>query len=201
MNEATNYLSEVSLFGASAPALLIILTVNLILTLVHSFQELRGRLWRYFGAIAGIHISDKVGFLLFFVGLTVTLGTLGITGITGQFFFLFSTPTFSIFALGFIIGGRLSDTLYSHVRLHRQGFRPNPGLTTTRYYIAEAIILIVVFSPGLMDEYILGIFGFGAGWLLFFVVLPTIRFLRIIIKPWQREKWVAGEKMPAWAKK
>ena len=142
MYEATKYLSEVSLFGASTLALIVILTINLILTLAHSCQELRGRLWRYFGAIAGIRISDKVGFPLFFIGLTFTLGTLGVTGITGQFFFFFSTPAFAIFALGFIIGGRLSDTLYSHVRLHRQGYRPNPGLATTRYYVAEAIILM-----------------------------------------------------------
>lgn len=73
MGEMKHYLGVVSLLGPSTLALVLILVVDLGLTLVHSVQELKGKLWRYFGAIEGFKILDKFGFSIFFLGLTTSL--------------------------------------------------------------------------------------------------------------------------------
>ena len=53
------HFSEVSLVRDYVSwGLYVVLAVNIGLTLVHSFQELRGRLWSYFGWIAGLHFPD-----------------------------------------------------------------------------------------------------------------------------------------------
>lgn len=204
----TQHLSEVSLFGsfgysANASVLILIVVTNLALTLVHSIQELEERLWRYFGAIAGIRIPDAVGFLLFFVLLTVTLWAVGFVGITGYLPLYGQAPTWvAMAAVGALIGGRLSDRLYSHVRLDRQGYRPNPGLASTPYYLAEAAILTVLFLPGLWSPYIIAAaLGFVAGWVFFFSVLRLLRWLRGVFPSWAREPlWQAGELIPSWAR-
>ena len=198
--QSQQYLRDVSLLPPSALALVLILVADLGLTLVHSIQELKGRLWRYFGAIAGVRLPDVLrdvlGFLVFFVGLTVTLWIVGFAGITGHIAFFRIPDRFAIGALGLLIGGRLSDRLYSHVRLDRLGYRPNPGLTSTPYYLAEAIILIVLFFPGLMSHFIAAAGGFILGWLFFYLVLPLLRLLRVI-PSFRREPWKPGEPMPS----
>jgi len=194
------YLRDVSLLPPSALALVLLLVVDLSLTLVHSIQEMKGRLWRYFGAIAGVWIPDVLGVLSFSLGLTVFLWVVGFAGITGHIAFFRIPDRFAIGALGLLIGGRLSDRLYSHVRLDRLGYRPNPGLTSTPYYLAEAIILIVLFFPGLMSHFIASAVGFIVGWLFFYAVLPLLRLLRVI-SPLRREPWKPGENMPSWALK
>ena len=134
-----------------AAVLAVILTLDLVLTLVHSAQELKGRLWRYFGAIEGARIPDVPGFLLFFVGLTLGLWTVGLAGIAGYLPVVgFKVDdAHAMAAVGGLIGARLSDLWYSHVRLHLRGYRPNPGLTSTPLYFAEAILLAVLFASGL----------------------------------------------------
>ncbi|MBI1879532.1 MAG: hypothetical protein HYR94_15155, partial [Chloroflexi bacterium] len=173
------HLSEVSLFGffeysADAYTLYLILGVNLVLTLVHSVQELKGRMWRYLGAIVGVRIPDVAGFLLFFVALTVILWALGFAGIAGYLPFYGQGRVavwFAMAAVGALIGGRLSDRLYLHIRLDRQGYSGNPGLASTPYYLAEAVILTVLFLPGLWSHYVAASLGFVAGWVSFFSVL------------------------------
>ena len=194
------YLRNVSLLPPSALALVLLLVVDLGLTLVHSIQEMKGRLWRYFGAIAGVWIPDVLGVLSFSLGLTVFLWVVGFAGITGHVAFFRIPEWLAIGSLGLLIGGRLSDRLYSHVRLDHQGYRPNPGLKSTPYYLAEAIMIIVLFFPGLMSHYIASAAGFIIGWLFFYTVLPLLRLLRII-SPLRREPWKPGEDMPSWALK
>lgn len=198
MDAMLDYLSKVSLLGpfAVAPVLVLILVVDLGLTLIHSVQELKGRLWRYFGAIAGVRIPDVLGFLVFFLGLTVFLWAVGFAGIAGHVLFFGIPESLAIGALGILIGGRLSDRLYSHVRLDRQGFRPNPGLKSTPYYLAEAIIMMVLFFPGLLSHYIAAAMGFVIGWLFFYTILPLLRLLRTI-PPLRREPWKPEEPMPS----
>jgi hypothetical protein len=74
----------------------------------------------------------------------------------------------AIAAIGVLIGGRLSDRLYSHVRLDRQGYRPNPGLSSTPYYLIEAPLLAIVFLPGFIDHYIYAGLGLMIGWAFFY---------------------------------
>jgi hypothetical protein len=175
------YLSEVSVFGPSvvALALALLLTVDIVLTLVHSVQEFKGRLWCYFGNITGVHIPDLIGFPLLSVALTAILWTVGFTGIAGYLpLYGAIRPDIAVAALGGLIGGCLSDRRYSHVLLDRQGFRPNPGLSSTPYYFAEAVILTVLFIPGIWGHYIAASVGFLTGWLFFYSILPVLRFLR-----------------------
>ena len=196
MEEMTQYLNEVSLLGPTTLGLLLILFVNLGLTLIHSIQELKGQLWRYFGAIAGVRIPDALGFLIFFLGLTIILWIMGFIGISGNLVILEIPKSFAIGALGFMIGARFSDRLYSHIRLDRKGYKPNPGLKSTPFYLAEAVILAVIFSPGLISHYIAAAVGLIIGWLLFFIVLPVLRLLRIF-PSLHRESWKPGEDMPS----
>ena len=132
----TGYLSQVSSFNF-APALLIILGANLAITLIHILQEWKGEevpLWRVLGAIAGVCVPHDYGFALFTVALLATLWLAGIAGVAGLFGCLSGVfgPSWGLWlgvaALGFIIGGRISDSIVSHWRLYARGYRPNPGL-------------------------------------------------------------------------
>ena len=106
-------------------AVLLILAADFGFTTLHSWQEWKGAggpLWRNFGAIVGLEIPDAIGFPLFTVGLTLMLFAVGFIAIIGPL-----GHTWTAFALGALIGARLSDTLVSHVRLYVKGYRPNPG--------------------------------------------------------------------------
>jgi hypothetical protein len=192
------HLDQTSVFGPSAIALIVILGVNFSLTLVHALQEFKGRLWRYFGAIVGVSIPDRVGILSFFVLLTLLLWLVGWIGITGHVPVFSQCEPLTMGAIGALVGGRLSDRRYSHVLLDRQGYKPNPGIQSTPFYAAEGAFLTVVFLPGLAHHYIAGALGFALGWAFFFIVLPLIRCLRGFASL-RREAWKAGERAPAWA--
>src|ERR1700680_3006987 len=100
----------------SVPLLVLILAADLAFTLLHSWQEWKGAgapLWRNFGAIVGLDISDRWGFLIFTVLLTMGLAAIGAVGILGPL-----GPSWTAAALGALIGARLSDTLVSHTLLH-----------------------------------------------------------------------------------
>src|SRR5215470_3249117 len=100
------------------PILTILQIIDLAFTLVHALQERKGQLWRYFGAIAGVKIPDGFGLVLFFVVLTISLWTVGLLGITATV--LWQTPL--VFGcLGAIIGCRLSDSVFSHILLYKEG--------------------------------------------------------------------------------
>jgi hypothetical protein len=194
------HLSAGSFLGSSGLALVLILGVDLTLTLVHSVQELKGHLWRYFGAIAGIRIPDVLGFFLFSLVLTAILWAVSLAGIAGWLPIRGRLPeNVAMAAVAGLIGGRLSDRRYSHVRLDRQGFRPNPGLSSTPYYLAEAVVLTVLFLPGLWGHLKAAAVGFLIGWLFFYSVLPLLRSLRVI-PALRRDPWKPGEPIPPWAR-
>src|SRR5262245_3956148 len=191
-------IDHTSVFGSSAFALVAIIGINFTLTLVHALQEFRGRLWRYFGAIVGVSIPDAAGALLFFVLLTLALWIVGWIGITGHVPAFGQSELLAVGAVGILIGGRLSDRWYSHVLLDRRGYKPNPGLQSTPYYVVEAAFLTIVFLPGFTRHYLAAAIGFVLGWAFFLSVLPVIRLLRVF--PFlRREAWTAGESSPAWA--
>jgi hypothetical protein len=180
--------------------LYIVLGINLGLTLWHSVQELRGYLWRYFGAIVGFRIPDKLGFYIFFVGLWVGLWIIGFLGI-GAPLHGFSTTKLAISCVGLIVGGRISDSIYSHIRLDWKGYRPNPALKTVPYYLIEAGYLTILFLPGIWSRPWFAALGFFLGWMLFFSVLPFLRWLRSIsisLSRLSREPWQAGQSYPPW---
>jgi hypothetical protein len=181
----------------STPLLLLILAADFAITLLHSYQERSGvgaPLWRNFGAIVGLDVPDRWGFLFFTVLLTVTLFMTGFVGIMGPL-----GPAWTAGALGALIGARLSDTLVSHVLLYCIGYRPNPGLSSTPLYVLEAAFIAWAFQAPLTADPDSATFGFALGALLFVLVLPLMRLVRWAKPAWQRPSWPAWQPIPAWA--
>jgi hypothetical protein len=203
MDEALNHFSQISIFGRSAPLLILVLAANFAITGLHSFQEWKGAgapLWRNFGAIVGLKIPDAPGFLVFTVGLTLALWALGLIALAGWFPFVGPVgPGCTAFALGALIGARLSDTFISHVLPHLVGYRPNPGLSSTPLYILEALFMIVAFHPGLIADPKSEWIGIILGAAAFIAVLPGLWLLRWVFPACRREPWQRGQQMPAWA--
>ena len=168
--------------------------INLALTLLHSLQERKGRLWRYFGAIAGVKIPDSFGQAVFFGGLTISLWIVGLLGITGTV--LWQTPL-AFGCVGGIVGCRLSDSVFSHILLNKEGYRPNPGLLSVPLYFLESLVLVVVFYPTIRVHTFPVVVGFIIGASFFYSVIPTLRIIgRSVfesIEPWQK-----GSPQPKW---
>jgi hypothetical protein len=206
------YLSKVSYNQSNLILALavILLGVDLVLTLVHSLQELKGvnaPLWRYFGAIIGVQIPDWLGFPVFFVLLTVVLWAVGLAGIIGYVPFLEKErrDKWAIAAVGVLIGARISDGIFSHILLWYLGYRPNPGLASIPYYFAEALFLIILFFPGLKRHWGWATAGFAIGFFFFLLVLPSLQLIRQILlllgfESFCPEPWLSGESSPEWAR-
>ena len=181
----------------SMPFLALILALDIAITCRHSWQEWKGRgapLWRYFGAIVGFEIPDRWGFLIFTAALTLTMSAMGIVAIFGAL-----GPACSTFALGMLIGARLSDTLVSHVLLHQLGYRPNPGLFSTLLYVIEALFIAWAFQHRLAADPGLAKAGLIAGIALFVVVLPGLWLLRLVFPGQVRPCWTRWQPIPPWA--
>jgi hypothetical protein len=185
---------SVWLLDSSYTPLIIFQIADLALTLYHSDQERRGKLWRYFGAIAGVRISDGFGRLVFFGGLTISLWIVGLLGISGTV--LWQTPL-AFGCLGAIIGCRISDSLFSHVFLNKAGYRPNPGLRSVPLYFVEVLFLVVVFYPALLAHPIAALIGFIVGVAAFYSVIPVLKKFGPLLFP-TIERWKPGDPQPKW---
>lgn len=187
-------LQNIWVLGSSLTLLAILQIVDLGLTLLHSLQERKGQLWRYFGAIAGVRVPDVFGRVVFFGGLTIALWIVGLLGISGTV--LWQTPL-AFGCLGAIIGCRLSDGLFSHVLLNNAGYRPNPGLSSVPLYFAEVLVLVVVFYPTIAMNIFPVLVGFILGALAFYTVIPGLRMLGpLVFQP--VEPWRKGTPQPQW---
>jgi hypothetical protein len=168
--------------------------IDLAFTLLHSLQERKGQLWRYFGAIAGVKIPDSFGQVVFSGGLTLSLWIVGLLGITGTV--LWQT-SLAFGCLGAIIGCRISDSLFSHILPNNAGYRPNPGLPSVPLYFVEVLVLVVVFYPTMRIHTFPVLIGFIIGALAFYAVIPTLKtvgplaFERI-------KRWEKGSPQPTW---
>ena len=163
-------------------------------TLVHALQERKGQLWRYFGAVAGVKIPDGFGLAVFFVTLTISLWFVGLLGITGAV--LWQTPL-AFGCLGAIVGCRLSDSVFSHILLNNEGYRPNPGLPSVPLYFLESLALVVVFYPTMRMHILPAVIGFIIGAVFFYSVIPSLRTLgRSVFEP--IEPWHKGGPQPKW---
>jgi hypothetical protein len=180
--------------GHTLVILAILQIIDLALTLLHSLQERKGQLWRYFGAIAGVKIPDSFGQISFFGGLTISLWIVGVLGITGTV--LWQTPL-AFGCLGAIIGCRMSDSWFSHIALNNAGYRPNPGLSSVPLYFAEVVVLLVVFYPTIRMQMFPVLIGFIIGALAFYAVIPSLRVVgRLVFEP--IEPWRKGTPQPKW---
>jgi hypothetical protein len=180
--------------GYTLVALAILQVADLALTLLHSLQERKGQLWRYFGAIAGVKIPDSVGLLVFFIGLTILLWIVGLLGIAGTV--LWQMPL-AFGCLGAIIGCRLSDSLFSHILLNNAGYRPNPGLPSVPLYFVEVLVLAVVFYPSLRMHAVEALVGFLLGALFFYAVIPVLKTLGPLLFE-RTKRWEKGSPQPSW---
>jgi hypothetical protein len=181
----------------SAVLLVLILAADFAFTLLHSYQEWKGAgapLWRNFGAIVGLDIPDKLGFLSFTASLTLALLLAGFVGVIGPF-----GPRSTAFALGALIGARLSDSLVSHVLLYGLGYRPNPGLSSTPLYVLEAIFIFVVFQARLGAAPDSAKCGLILGIVFFLAIWPLLLFVRWVWPPWRRPRWQRWQPIPSWA--
>jgi hypothetical protein len=181
----------------SAPLLVLILVADFAITSLHSYQEWKGAgapLWRNFGAIVGLDVSDWWGFRIFTVFLTLGLFAIGFVGVLGPL-----GPRASAAALGALIGARLSDTLVSHVLLHGVGYRPNPGLSSTPLYVLEALFIAWAFQARLAADPHLAKLGFASGVLSFVLVLPLLSLVRWVKPDRRRPPWVRWRPIPSWA--
>jgi len=182
----------------SVPLLVLILVADFTLTSFHSYQEWKGAgapLWRNFGAIVGTGLPDQLGFFGFTLLLTLILFAVGYVGIIGPF-----SLRCTAFALGALIGARLSDTLVSHVLLYWIGYRPNPGLSSTPLYVLEAFFIAWVFKAVLAANADAAKHGLITGAVFFLAVLPLLWLAQLLIPAWRRRpRWVRGQPIPAWA--
>lgn len=202
MDEASHF-DQVSRFGPSAIIMVMVIAGSFVITAIHTYQELKGAgapLWRNFGAIVGVKLPDFIGFLAFSLFLTLGLWGLALTGMAGWIpLFGRANPDQAAFALGALIGARLSDTVVSHVLLHAIGYRPNPGLSSTPLYVADAIFVAYAFNPGMAANPTLTTKGIAAGVLVFVVVLPGLWVIGNLVPTWRRERWERWNALPSWA--
>jgi len=193
MNET---LSNIWLLGSSYTLVIlaILQIIDLAFTLLHALQERQGRLWRYFGAIAGVKIPDGFGQVVFFGGLTISMWVVGLLAITGTV--LWQAPL-AFGCLGALIGCRLSDSLFSHILPNNAGYRPNPGLPSVPLYVVEALVLAVVFYPTLRMHVFPVLIGFIIGALAFYTVIPGLKVVgHLVFEP--IEPWKKGSPQPKW---
>jgi hypothetical protein len=203
MTAALDHLDQFSIFGRSSVALFLILGLDLTFSAIHAYEEWRGEeapLWRVFGAIVGLWVSNRAGFLVFTVVLTLVLWGAGLVGICGCLPIAKHSLPATVGALGAIIGARISDTLVSHWGLYALGYRPNPGLKSTPLYVLEAIFIALTFWKGLSLAPGAAWTGIAAGAVVFVLVLPVMRTLRAIRPSLARAPWIRWQPLPAWTK-
>jgi hypothetical protein len=204
IQEMQQYLGEVSIFDTPAPlvALCVILGANFSLTLLHCIEELNGRVWGYFGAISGIRFPDWFGFSVFTVLLTLTLWAIGFVAIVGGLPPFVAVPVhWGVVAIGVLVGGFIADTIFSHVVPHRAGYQPSPGLRSARFNFVQALIMAVLFFPGISAHPVWAAGGIVAGYLFFWNVVPILRLIRRFLPgAWREEPWEPGKPRPEWAR-
>ena len=99
--------------------------------------------------------------------------------------------------LGAIIGCRLSDSIFSHILLNIEGYRPNPGLPSVPLYFLESLVLVIVFYPTIRMHTTQTLIGFVLGALAFYMVIPGLRIFGPL--GYERiERWEKGSPQPVW---
>jgi len=105
--------------------------------------------------------------------------------------------------LGFRFGRddrpRVSDTLVSHWILYFIGYRPNPGILSTPFYLVEAGILALTFRSGLSMDPRLAWTGIIVGTLFFCSVLPGLALVGWLFPCTRHDRWQRGGPLPEWA--
>lgn len=149
--------------------------------LMHALEETKGRLWNYFGEIAGLkllkEISPVVGFVLIVAPAILLQGLASWNAFSGS--------TVNVFWLCVLIGARVGDALFSHAIPFAQGHESvkgygaltqrNPGLASAAIYLVDGFALALIFGQEISAQHQVAIAGitFGAGF--FALVMPGLR--------------------------
>lgn len=201
LSAMSEHLQSLSLLPASTAIFLLVFVGDLLLTIVHTVQEVRVRMWRYFGAIAGMRFPDPLGVFIFAVFIGGLFWGSSFAGIAGALPFIGPvSETVSMGAIGLTIVARISDAWYSHIRLDLRGFRPNPGLPTAKAYLVEGVLLTILFLPGLQAYPLAAAIGGLIGWVTFVTVPFNFRAVRAMMPSRHAEVWRAGEPLPPWGR-
>jgi hypothetical protein len=204
MTAILDHLDQVSVFGRSSIALVLILSLDWAFSAIHAYEEWQGEeapLWRVFGAVVGLWLPNWVGFSLFTLALTLLLWGVGLAGIGGWLPIIGPIPLpAAVGALGAIIGARTSDTLVSHWGLYAVGYRPNPGIKSTPLYVIEAGLILLTFWKGLALAPRAAWWGFAFGAGFFILVLPALSVWRAIAPSWRRTPWIRWQPLPDWVR-
>jgi hypothetical protein len=178
--------------------------VSVVLSSWHLSEEYKGRLWRYFGAIAGVRVSDTAGKLVFTGGLSISLllAAVLLLRIADE------SSGLGVLGAGFLLGGRVSDWWNSHYRKFRAGykwpvgFRGNPGLLSSWFYLADSALLIyllLTFEETCRAKPLWLASGLLAGTVTFVVVIPLIRLVGKLFPSLKEPPWQPPASPPNWA--
>jgi hypothetical protein len=197
MQDIAGYAESVSFLGPSEAMPVLILVLSWAFSAVHVFEEWKGSsfpLWRAFGAIEGVYVPNWLGFLFFTIGLLLILFIVGVGGIVGFGIRGPLTAQQGVFWLGALIGGIVSDCIFSHWTPYLAGYRPNPGIRSTALYALEAVLLLLLFWKGLSEYPPQAILGGLLGTLFFLAVWGFLVALRLCVPSWRRAPW--GQRRP-----
>jgi hypothetical protein len=202
MDQIGVYTDNVSSFGSSAIAALLLLVMSWAFSAIHILEEWKGSqfpLWRAFGAIDGVYLPNWLGFLFFTVLLWLILWVIAAGAIIGRSLGGPLTAEQGMFLLGALIGALVSDCVFSHWIPYVAGYRPNPGVRSTTLYVLEAVVLVWLFRKGLSAHPPQTVVGGLLGVLFFLAVWGVLVALRLCFPFLRRPPWVGGEAIPPWA--
>jgi hypothetical protein len=195
------HLASISILPASVAVFLVVIIADMSLTVAHTYQEVSARMWRYFGAIAGMRCPDALGIFIFAGFIGGLFWGSAFAGIAGAVPFIGPVSIeVSVGAIGVTIASRLSDAWYSHMELDKRGYRPNPGLPTAKLYLLEGILLPIVFFPGLRAHPVPALVGIAIGWVTFVTVPFNFKAVRALLPKTHAPVWRPGEPLPEWGK-
>lgn len=195
------HLGSISILPVSVAVFLVVMAADMSLTVAHTYQEVSVRMWRYFGAIAGMRFPDGLGIFIFAGFIGGLFWGSAFAGIAGWVPFIGTVSTeLSIGAIGVTIASRLSDAWYSHMELDRRGYRPNPGLPTAKLYLLEGVLLPITFWPGLSAHPTPALVGIAIGWVTFVTVPFNFKAVRFLLPKSHAPVWRPGEPLPEWGK-
>lgn len=201
LRSLAEHLGSISLFPATTAVFLLVICSDMALTVAHTVQEVRARMWRYFGAIAGMRFPDPLGVFIFAGFIGGLFWGSAFAGIAGAIPFIGPVSIeISVGAIGVTIASRLSDAWYSHIELDRRGFRPNPGLPTAGLYLLEGVLLPILFFPGLRAHPVPAAIGAAIGWVTFVTVPFNFRAVRALLPNSHAPVWRAGDPLPEWGR-
>lgn len=141
--------------------------------IVHAVEETRGKLWAFFGRTSGVtalaRLETPAGFAL----LVLPALVLQLVAALWAFLGLEVNP----FWLGVLIGARLGDALFSHLlpSSGEDAAETSPGLASAWVYLADALVMAIVWHVPMMSAAPATLLGFAIGAGFFCAVLPALK--------------------------